>query len=335
MKTIDIHAHLMPQSFWRAAESGESWYGMRLEEINGRQFTTNGSRRDGVTSDKLNSTPSERIEDMDRQSVDIQVVSTATPMFGYDLDVQDGLALAHDINNEIYDMTTAWPERFIGLGTLPMQDVPTAIGELERCMTDLGFKGAELDTVVNGKNWDEREFLPLFQAAEDMGAVLFYHPQPNNNLVAETFAKYSMGNSFGVPLEDTLVVATLILGGVLEKCPNLKVCVAHGGGAACFGMGRMDRGWQVRAEARTNISRPPSTYQSQLYYDCITMNERALRFLIDEVGIERVVLGSDWPYVAWDPSPVHWINSLESLTEQEKEKILWRNLEVLLDLDAA
>ena len=139
--------------------------------------------------------------DVSLQAVDIQVVSTATPMFGYDLDVQDGLALAHDINNEIYDMTTAWPERFIGLGTLPMQDVPTAIGELERCMTDLGFKGAELDTVVNGKNWDEPEFLPLFQAAEDMGAVLFYHPQPNNNLVAETFAKYSMGNSFGVPLE--------------------------------------------------------------------------------------------------------------------------------------
>jgi len=333
LKTIDIHAHLMPQSFWRAAEAGQAWYGMRLEEINGRQFTTNGVRRDGVTSDKLNSTPLERIEDMDRQAVDIQVVSTATPMFGYDLESKDGLSLAKDINNEIHDMTTEWPDRFLGLGTLPMQDVSAAISELERCISTLGFKGAELDTIVNGKNWDEPEFLPLFKAAEEMGAVLFYHPQPNNNIVSEQFEKYSMGNSFGVPLEDTLVVATLILGGILEKCPNLKVCVAHGGGAACFGMGRIDRGWQVRSEARKNISRPPSSYQSQLYYDCITMNERALRFLIDEVGIERVVLGSDWPYVAWDPSPVHWINSLESLTDSEKENILWRNVASLLGIE--
>ena len=229
-------------------------------------------------------------------------------------------------------MTRQWPDRFVGMATLPMQDVPASIKELERAVTTLGFKGAELDTVVNGKSWDEPEFLPLFKAAEEMGAVLFYHPQPNNNLVTEYFGKYAMGNNFGVPLEDTLVVAALIFGGILEKCPDLKVCIAHGGGPACFGMGRMDRGWQVRSEARVNIPHPPSYYQKKIYYDCITMSERALRFLIDSVGIERVVLGSDWPYVTWDPSPVGWIKGLESLTQAEKEQILWKNLESLLGI---
>jgi aminocarboxymuconate-semialdehyde decarboxylase len=127
-------------------------------------------------------------------------------------------------------------------------------------------------------------------------------------------------------------VAAFIFGGILDKCPDLKVCIAHGGGPACFGMGRLDRGWQVRSEARTHILKPPSAYQRQLYYDCITMSETALRFLINSVGADHVVLGSDWPYVRWDPSPVTWVKGLKSLTEEEKEKILWKNLEKLLDV---
>ena len=126
-------------------------------------------------------------------------------------------------------------------------------------------------------------------------------------------------------VEDTLITAILIFGGILEKFPDLKVCIAHGGGPACFSMGRLDRGWQVRSEARTNISRPPSTYQRQIYYDCITMSETALRFLIDSVGIDRVVLGSDWPFVPWDPSPTGWIQGLKSLSQEEKERILYQN----------
>jgi aminocarboxymuconate-semialdehyde decarboxylase len=322
----------MPQCFWNAVGGGGDWFGMTYEPEPGNGFTVSNGKRDGVTSPLLRSTPEERLQDMDRQSVDVQVVSVATPLFGYFLPPKPGILLAQEVNAEIASMTQRWPDRFLGLATLPMQDVPGSITELERAMDTYGFKGAELDTVVNGKSWDEPEFLPFFKAAEEMGAVLFYHPQPNNNLVMEHFPKFAMGNSFGVPLEDTLVVAALIFGGILEKCPDLKVCIAHGGGPACFGMGRMDRGWQVRSEARTNIQRPPSYYQSRMYYDCITMSEPALRFLIDNVGIERVVLGSDWPYVGWDPSPVAWINSLESLTQHEKKLILGKNLANLLGL---
>jgi aminocarboxymuconate-semialdehyde decarboxylase len=148
----------------------------------------------------------------------------------------------------------------------------------------------------------------------------------------ERTTRYGLFNSLGVIVEDAIVVAILIFGGVLDACPDLKVCIAHGGGPACFAMGRLDRGWQVRTQARQHIQQPPSAYQRRLYYDSVTGNEAALRFLLDQVGADRVVLGSDWPFVPWDPSPVAWVQGLKTLTPEEKERILWRNLESLLKL---
>jgi aminocarboxymuconate-semialdehyde decarboxylase len=269
---------------------------------------------------------------MDEQKVDVQVISVATPLFGYYLDTTQARQLAREVNDDIAAMTRQWPDRFAGLATLPVQDVGAAIEELDRAVHVLGLKGAELDTVVNEHNWDEPDFLPLFKAAEAMGAVLFFHPQPHANLLLSRIERYGLTNSIGVPVEDTLVVATLIFGGILDACPQLKVCIAHGGGPACFGMGRLDRGWQVRSEARIHISQPPSTYQRRLYYDCLTSSEASLRFLLDQVGADRVVLGSDWPYVRWDPSPVAWVQGLQSLTPEEKEAILWKNLERLMGI---
>jgi aminocarboxymuconate-semialdehyde decarboxylase len=185
---------------------------------------------------------------------------------------------------------------------------------------------------MHGHNWDEPQFLPLFKAAEAMGAVLFFHPQPQDNLAVPRLNRYGVPNSIGVIVEDALIVATLIFGGILDTCPDLKVCIAHGGGPACFGMGRLDRGWQVRSEARQHILKPPSTYLCRLYYDCLTDSEAGLRFLIDHVGADRVVLGSDWPFVRWEPSPAGWVQGLQSLSQEEKDKILWQNLERLLGL---
>jgi aminocarboxymuconate-semialdehyde decarboxylase len=285
-----------------------------------------------VQTPKLRFTPEERLKDMDEQGVDVQVVSIHTPLFSYDLEPTQGRRLAREVNDEIAAMTRQWPQRFAGLATLPVQDVGAAVEELSRAVHVLGLKGAELDTVVNGQSWDEPHFLPLFQAAEAMGAVLFFHPQPQDNLVLAFTDKYGLANSIGVPVEDALLVATLIFGGIFDACPALKVCIAHGGGPACFGMGRLDRGWQVRSEARVHIQHPPSTYQRHFYYDCVTNSEAALRFLIDQVGADRVVLGSDWPFVGWEPSPPGWVQGLQSLTADEKEKILWKNLEPLLGL---
>ncbi len=305
---------------------------MRYESGEGAGVLVSQGKRSAVPSPKLRFTPEERIKDMDAQGTDVQVISIHTPLFGYHLDPAQGRQLARDVNDEIAAMTRQWPQRFAGLATLPVQDVSAAIEELERAVRVLGLKGAELDTVMHGHNWDEPQFLPLFKAAEAMGAVLFFHPQPQDNLAVPRLNRYGIPNSIGVIVEDTLIVATLIFGGILDACPDLKVCIAHGGGPACFGMGRLDRGWQVRSEARQHILKPPSTYQRRLYYDCLTDSEAGLRFLIDQVGADRVVLGSDWPFVRWEPSPVGWVQGLQSLSREEKDKILWQNLEQLLGL---
>jgi aminocarboxymuconate-semialdehyde decarboxylase len=332
MRTIDIHAHLVPRSAWQAAESRREWYGFRHEPGDGIGSFVGGGKRIPFTSPKVRLTPEERLKDMDAQGVDVQVVSIHTPFFGYHLDPAQGRALAREVNDEIAAMARRWPRRFAGLATLPVQDVKAAIGELERAVSVLGLKGAELDTVVNGENWDEPKFLPLFKAAEAIGAVLFFHPQPQHNFMMQRTTRYGLFNSLGVIVEDAIVVAILIFGGVLDACPGLKVCVAHGGGPACFAMGRLDRGWQGTPVERRSIQQPPSSYQRRLYYDSVVGSEKALRFLLDEAGADRVVLGSDWPFVPWHPSPVAWVQGLKTLTQDEKEKILWRNLESLLKL---
>jgi len=330
MRTIDIHAHAVPSSLWRAVDAGREWFGFHHEPGDGS--IVGGGKRTHFTWPKLRFTPEERLQDMDAQAVDVQVLSIYPPVFGYHLDPAQGLELARDFNDEVAALSRQWPERLAGLATLPMQDVPAAIAELERAVTVLGLKGAELDTDVNGEQWDEPKFLPLFKAAEALGAVLFFHPQPQNNFLMARIPRYGLSNSLGVIVEDAIVVAILIFGGILEACPELKVCIAHGGGPACYAMGRLDRGWQGRPEARQRLPQPPSSYQRRLYYDSVIGSEKALRYLLDEVGADRVVLGSDWPFVPWQPSPVSWVQGLESLTQDEKERILGRNLESLLKL---
>ena len=330
MRTIDVHAHLLPQCLWRTVDTGRDWHGARWEPDEGAGVMTINGKRDRIRSPKVRFTPEQRLADMDAQGTDMQVISIHTPLFGYHLDPAQGRQLARDVNDEIAAMTKQWPQRFAGLATLPVQDVKAAIDELDRAVHVLGLKGAELDTVVGRRNWDDPEFLPLFKAAEAMGAVLFFHPQPQHNFMVERAEGYGFPNSLGVIVEDALIVSVLIFGGILDACPDLKACIAHGGGPACYAMGRLDRTWQSRADARRHITKPPSSYQRRLYYDCLTDSEAALRFLIASVGIDRIVLGSDWPFVGWDPSPAGWVQGLASLSAEDKEKILWRNLEALL-----
>src|SRR5439155_485077 len=230
-------------------------------------------KRTQFNSPKVRFTPEERLADMDAQGVDVQVVSIHTPFFGYHLDPAQGRQLAREVNDEIAAMTKQWPARFAGLATLPVQDVKAAVDELERAVTVLGLKGAELDTLVNGENWDEPKFLPLFKAAEAMGALLFFHPQPHHNFMMQRTTRYGLFNSLGVIVEDAIVVAVLIFGGFLDACPDLKVCIAHGGGPACFAMGRLDRGWQGTPVERRSIQQPPSGYQRRLYYDTVLGSE--------------------------------------------------------------
>ena len=331
MKTIDIHAHIVPESMWRAIEAKKDWHGFRYDAGHGLGGMIACGMRTNFTSPKLRYTVEERLKDMDAQKVDVQVLSIHTPFVGYHLAPEQGLALARDFNNELGATVRQSTGRLAGFATLPVQDVKLAIDELERAVTRLGLKGASLDTNVKGEQWDEPKYLPFFKAAEQLGAVLFYHPQPQNNFLLQRTGRHGLNNSLGVILDDAIVTAVLICGGVLEKCPDLKVCIAHGGGPACYAMGRLDRNWHDRPATRST-SKPPSAYQTQLYYDTVTGDEKALRFLIDQVGADRVVMGSDWPFVPWHPSPVTWLQKHGSLTAEEKEKILWKNLAALLDI---
>jgi aminocarboxymuconate-semialdehyde decarboxylase len=331
MKSIDIHAHIVPRALWKAVDSKSDWFGYRHEPGEGLGTVVGGGMRTHFTSPKVRYTTEERLKDMDAEGTDVQVLSIHPPFYGYHLDREQGVRLARQVNEEIAATIREQPARFSGLATLPIQDVKSAIEELEHAVTRLGLKGAELDTQVNGVQWDDPGFLPFFKAAESMGAVLFFHPQPQNNFLMQRVPRYRLFNSLGVVLDDAIVAAVLICGGVLEKCPDLRVCIAHGGGPSCYVMGRLDRGWQALPKnART--PQPPSAYQKKLYYDTVTGSEEALRFLIDSVGADRVVLGSDWPFVPWNPGPGGWVQSLKSLTDDEKEKILWRNVASLLKL---
>lgn len=332
MKTIDIHAHIIPDSLWRAVDAKKDWHGFSHEAGEGLGTMIGCGMRTAFTSPKIRYTVEERLKDMDEQKVDVQVLSIHTPFVGYHLEPEQGLALAREFNDEICETVRKRPDRFAGLATLPVQDVKLSIAELERAVTKLGLKGVSLDTSVNGEQWDEPKFLPFFKAAEQMGALLFYHPQPQNNFLLQRTKRHGLSNSLGVILDDAIVTAVLLCSGVLEKFPDLKICIAHGGGPACFAMGRLDRNWHDRPGSRST-SKPPSAYQKQLYYDTVTGNEEALRFLINQVGADRVVMGSDWPFVPWHPSPVAWLQNMQSLTKGEKEQILWKNLAELLDLN--
>ena len=318
MRAIDLHAHSTPQCFQREVLQGRTWHGMTAAE--GELFNPRNAW-----------TPEQRIADMDSIGVDVQVVSTNVAFYKYDQDVDTTVAIATDCNNEVHQMTVDYPERLAGLATLPMQDVRAAIAELERAVTTLGLKGAMINDHVNGRTYDDPTFLPFWRAAEQLGAVLLIH-QANPTMVAPRIDRYHLPNTIGNLAERAVTFASFVFGGVMDQCPDLKVCLAHGGGYTCFGAGRMDRGWLVRREARVNITQPPSEYLNRFYYDCLTHSEPALRMLIDTVGIDRVVLGTDWPADMMIDWPVGWVLGLPSLTQEEKDAILWQNLEKLLGL---
>ena len=331
MRSIDIHAHLTPQCFWRATEGSGEWHTLkRQQDARGREVLVAGDRR-GQLPPKSSWTPEQRLADMDSLGVDVHVLSPYAGFYNYEMDVDIATATSRESNDEISQMMKSWPDRFAGLATLPMQDVSAAVAELERVMVQLGFKGAMIDDKINNKLLDEVEYMPFWKAAEQLGAVILFH-QGGDTIVDQRIKRYHLPNSVGNLADRTLTFASLVFGGVMDACPDLRICLSHGGGYACYGVGRMDRGWQRIPEPERLASQPPSAYLNRFYYDCIVYTEQSLRYLIDAVGIDRVVFGTDWPYDMAQDWPVSWILSMDSLTQEEKEAILWKNLESLLGL---
>lgn len=327
---IDIHAHLIPQCFWQAVARKGNWFGATLQAIGGQQFIDTRDRRAGPVAPNWNTSLQERVRAMDAMGMDMQVLSSPPYFFNYHLPLAEALAASRELNDEIAEAIRAYPGRFSGLATVPLQDVDAAIGELERCI-GLGLKGAEVCTHVNGRNHDDPALLPFFEAAERLGAFLFFHPHAP--AAADRTGRYYLGNLIGNPLDTTIAIACLIFGGVLDRYPGLMLCFAHGGGYACYGIGRLDRGFAVRKEPRANgVSSPPSVYLKRLYYDCITHSYTALDYLLRTVSADNVLLGSDYPFDMGYESPVEWVQKAPGLSQQDRDKVLGSNAARLLGM---
>lgn len=273
-----------------------------------------------------------RLKDMDQMGVDVQVVSPAPAQYYYYADPVFGLELARAINDRLAEIAAAHPSRFVGLGTVPLQDPKLAVRELERCVKKLGFRGVEIGTNVNGIDLaDPRAGLERFFAkAQELDVVLFMHPMGFTH--ADRMTDHYFNNIIGNPLESTLAVSHLIFGGVLDRHPNLKFCVAHGGGYLPHYHARMDHGWKARPDARTLLKKKPSSYLKKFFFDTITFDAALLENLIARVGAKQVLLGSDYPYDMGDEDPVGFVRSLKGLDEADRDRILGGNAARLLNI---
>jgi aminocarboxymuconate-semialdehyde decarboxylase len=332
--TIDVHAHYLPRSVVVAADSGRDWHGIRFEQTSaGHLVSTTPERRFALPWPDFRAPVDARIADMDRIGVDLQILSLTPTLWRHEVDAADGTAMARDVNDETASIVAAHPGRFAGYAFLPLQDAAAAVSELERAVRDLGLVGASVATNVLGEDWDSARLFPVLEAAHALDALLFVHPTAVRP--REVLNRYHLGNLIGNPWETTVAIGSIVFGGVLDRLPGLKLCFAHGGGYATFAIGRFDHGYRVRPESQARAKHVPSDYLRLLLYDSLTHSERALRHIADLVGVDHVVLGSDYPADMGYDDPVGWLRGLTSFTRAEKEQIEGENINRLLRLSRA
>ena len=271
-----------------------------------------------------------RIEDMNNEGVDIQVLSPIPVTFSYWAKPEQAEEMAKIQNDFIAKTVKENPDRFIGLGTVPLQDVEVSIREMERCVKDLGLKGIEIGTNINGKNLDDPAFTSFFEMAEKWEVPLFIHPW--ETLGKERMPRHNFMYTVGMPSETALAAASLINGAVMEKFPDLKICFAHGGGSFPYILPRLDQGWNVWPDIR-KISKPPSFYAKKFYFDSLNYDPVNLKYLIDRFGYEKIVMGSDYPFLLREINPGKVIDETIELTEIERNAILGKNALDFLNVD--
>lgn len=321
---VDFHAHFLPPGAIAAADTGAPWHGTVLSrDAKGLPRLRTGDYEVGLGSTDYWEGADTRIAAMDAAGIDLTLVSLAPPMYRYYLDPALALAAAREVNDTLRDWTVEHPGRFQGLGAVPLQDVDAAIGELERAVRDLGLVGAAIGTHVENVNFDDPSLFPFFRAAEELGAILFVHPAKSR--VGSSLPRYHMRNFIGNPFETTVAIGSLIFGGVIERLPDLQMVFAHGGGFACADIGRFDHGYLVRDEAKEHIQHLPSEYLRRLNVDCLTHGDRELRFVLDTIGRDRVVLGTDHPADMGLDDPVAWVRANPLLDEVDRTAVLSGN----------
>jgi aminocarboxymuconate-semialdehyde decarboxylase len=321
---VDMHAHFVPEEIV-AASRNENWHGIAFGKTeSGGIYSAAAGQRMALPWKLPLETAEARARTMTAMGVDAQVVSLSPTMHWYPADPATASGFARAVNDALVTFVAGQPDRFIGLGYLPLQDPKAAVRELERCMGPLGLPGVMVGTNINGQDWDSPALFPVLEAASDLGAFVFFHPARGR--ADSWMPQYHLRNLIGNPLETTATIAALIFGGVLERLPRLKACFAHGGGYSCFAVGRWDHGSRVRTEASAQIAKLPSDYLSTLYFDSLTHSDRALRALIDQVGVTRILLGSDYPADMAAPDPVGVILDSPLFSQLERRAILSGNI---------
>jgi aminocarboxymuconate-semialdehyde decarboxylase len=303
VRRIDLHTHIVPPRWEDFASRWGAGAWPRLESADACRATLlTGDRFFRAITDQAWS-PARRLEDMDRLGIDCQALSPPPVMFCYWAEPRAGQAFARMQNEHVASVVAAHPARFAGMATVPLQDVGLAIAELRHAREALGLIAVEIGTCPAGRDLDDPALAPFFEACRDLGLAIFVHPA-TPLIGADRMTAHYFPLIVGNPLETALAISKLIFGGVLERLPDLRICFAHGGGAFPFTLARLDHGWKVRPEGPAAIPREPREYARRIHVDSLTLGPRNLRFIIEELGPDRVVLGSDYPFDMGDPDPV-------------------------------
>jgi len=321
---VDIHTHILPKNIPDLAE--RYGYGQFIHLEHHKPGCARMMKGDTFFREVESNLWDAHVrkKECDTLTIDVQVLSTVPVMFSYWAEPNDALDLSKLLNDHIGGVVSAAPRRFAGLGTVPMQSTDLAIGELERCVKEIGLAGAQIGSHVNGKNLDDDSIFPFFEAAQDLDASIFVHPW--DMLSPERMDKYWLQWLVGMPTETAIAISSMVLGGLFEKLPKLKVAFAHGGGAFAGGIGRIEAGFHARPDlvaVETDIN--PRNFVDKFYVDSLVHDKEMLHYLIRLMGASRIALGSDYPFPLGESKPGGLIESIPELSDEDKKWMLGKS----------
>jgi len=317
---IDIHTHIMPGEMPRWAH--KFGYGGFIHLDHHKPCCARMMQDDKFFREVMDNCwdAEARLKDCIHHHVDVQVLSTIPVLFSYWAKAKDALEVSRFLNDHIADIVQRYPKRFIGLGTVPMQDPDLAIVEMERCIKELGLRGIEIGSHVNDWNLSDPALFPFFEAAEKLNASIFVHPW--DMMGKSKMEKYWLPWLVGMPAESSLAICSMIFGGVFERLPKLKVAFAHGGGSFPATIGRIEHGFNVRPDLCA-VDNPvnPKDYLGRFYLDSLVHDPKMLDYIIELVGADRIALGTDYPFPLGELEPGKLIESMPYPVEI-KEQLL-------------